>query len=342
MSEESLPRVAYVTSRGHSGSTLLELLISGHSRAFGMGEIKQMETRRDLMCACRSPVYAGCEFWGRVDAELEKRSGLRLEELNPGHADDETFVVHNRAIARAVAEVSGADLLVDSSKSLGRLQRLVALGVYDLSILYLVRRPEGVAYSNIKRERDWRRYSRTYTVSTMKTRAFLAERPFISVRYEELAREPRAVLEPIMGDLGLVFEEAQLDWSDHESHVVAGNGMRYSEDSVIREDLGWRRHLGLGRRIGVWWLTLPTRTRDRHLYLAHLPYWKGEGFEAWREHRRRLREKKWRRRRHRWMSNHPFLRRVNGVLRPLWRRIRPARSVRARSSFTAPGSKELR
>jgi hypothetical protein len=37
-----MARVAYITSLGHSGSTLLDLMIAAHSRTLNIGEVKSL------------------------------------------------------------------------------------------------------------------------------------------------------------------------------------------------------------------------------------------------------------------------------------------------------------
>ncbi len=316
---DTLPRLLYITSRGHSGSTLLELLLGGHSAVTPVGELKQLVRNRGSECRCHKPILTGCPFWGAVQEKL-RHTGLALDELDPMHRDPELFVLHNRALLEAVHSVAGTPWIVDSSKSLGRLRRLLDLEVAEVRVLHLTRRPVGVVASNLRRGRDWRSMSRNYTIAMRKTLELLQDHPSISVRYEELATRPESTLVRVMSEMGLRFERGQLDWATNEGHLIAGNAMRFSTDSSIRLDRRWAREIGLARRLGIAWLTLPARLSSPWLYEAHLPYWKGEGWEAWRTYRRKRVERIRRERRHRLLERHPSLRPAYRRLRSWWRR----------------------
>jgi hypothetical protein len=57
----------FICSAGHSGSTLLDLLIGSHPRAISLGEITQLPKNLalDSRCSCGAPVTS-CELWRTV------------------------------------------------------------------------------------------------------------------------------------------------------------------------------------------------------------------------------------------------------------------------------------
>jgi hypothetical protein len=318
VSETDRPRLLYITSRGHSGSTLTEMLIGAHSRVFALGEVKQLGGDREEGCRCGAGPLGACPFWSKVDALLRAEEGLGLEQLAVDHPDPEVFARHNLALVRAARKISGAELLIDSSKTLERLERLEASARFDLRILHLIRSPFGVAYSNAKRGRDLRAGCANYTLAMARTREYLRGREAIELRYERLARAPEQTLRDVMARLGLGFEPQQLEWASQDLHTVGGNTMRFTRDSTIRLDVGWRRGLDWRQKLHVAWWTLPTRFRSPWLYEAHAPYWKGTGFEAWRRHRRH----RARTRRRRLLERHPRAFRLATRLRHRWRGLR--------------------
>ena len=120
------PRVLYITSRGHSGSTLMSLLVSGHSQVVSAGELKMLSNPdpQRRLCSCHRRVPSECPFWAAVERRVKDKVGCALDQLLLlDGGDDLTFLRHNEALFRAVAEVSGNALIVDSSKSLPRLSR---------------------------------------------------------------------------------------------------------------------------------------------------------------------------------------------------------------------------
>ena len=64
----------YICSAGHSGSTLLDLLIGSHSRAASLGEISQLPKNLALntVCTCGQPVRS-CEMWQEAIGILEEK-----------------------------------------------------------------------------------------------------------------------------------------------------------------------------------------------------------------------------------------------------------------------------
>jgi hypothetical protein len=306
VSAHDRPTLLFITSRGHSGSTLTEMLIGAHSRVLPLGELKQLGSDRQEACRCGAAHILACPFWSKVEATLRSEDNLSLERLELDHPDPEIFGRHNGALLRAAQRISGATLLIDSSKTLKRLERLDASGCFDLRCIHLIRSPYGVVHSNVRLGRDLREACVNYTVSLMKTRRYLHGREVIELHYERLVAHPEEVLREIMARLGLDFEPGQLEWASQDIHTFAGNTMRVTRDSTIRLDTSWRRGLDWRQKLAVAWWTLPTRFRSSWLYEAHAPYWKGAGYEAWRRHR-------WyrtRQRCRRFLERHPHLHRL--------------------------------
>ena len=73
-SNQSDLKVVYVISVSHSGSTLLDLLISSHSTTVSVGEAKRYSpsSKSRPSCACKAPSVWECPFWQRVDGARHK------------------------------------------------------------------------------------------------------------------------------------------------------------------------------------------------------------------------------------------------------------------------------
>jgi hypothetical protein len=74
-----MKRYIYICSAGHSGSTLLDLLIGSHSQVESLGEITHLPKNISLntICMCGEPVRS-CEFWGKVFDNLENKTGFDI------------------------------------------------------------------------------------------------------------------------------------------------------------------------------------------------------------------------------------------------------------------------
>jgi hypothetical protein len=247
--------VIYIISPGHSGSTLLDLLVASHSRVVTVGEATNLSaSRRDpltMRCTCGSGTLRHCAFWAAVDAELQRTAGLTLERLDLRSADPRLFSTHNRALFAAVANVSGQRMIVDSSKSPSRLERLFGLDGLDVRPVQLRRAPQGVVYSNVKKGRSWIRYALAYGLHYVRADRVLKQRNFHRIEYESLATDPCATLASLMDWLGLPFEERQLAWRDHPHHSVAGNRMRLGPLSEISLDDSWKTGLSPLQKLGT-------------------------------------------------------------------------------------------
>lgn len=75
--------IVYICSAGHSGSTLLDLLLGSHSSVESLGEAFQLSKNISLnsLCSCGAPVRS-CVFWSRVLACLKERWGVDVS-ANP-------------------------------------------------------------------------------------------------------------------------------------------------------------------------------------------------------------------------------------------------------------------
>ena len=263
-------RILYITSRGHSGSTLLDLLISGHSALTSVGELKMLSSddRQRKLCSCHGLEPEVCPYWHAVQLDLVQRTGLRFADLRLDSPDPWIHHQHNLALYESVAAVSGCRVIVDSSKSLPRLRDLLQgqelYGGYELLPIHLLRGSLGLVHSYVKNgsvatRRDLALICYHYINNFFRTEALLRPRPHLFVRYENLARRPALELQRIMQSLAIPFEPDQLDWGRGPRRNIHGNDMRFRAGGPIRPDRSWRRGLSVGQILAVIWFTLPVR-----------------------------------------------------------------------------------
>jgi hypothetical protein len=252
-----------------------------------VGEAKCLVTRPDEPCTCGAATVFDCPFWEKVDAALRDEAGLRLRDIDIDSPDEAVFAAHNRAFFEAVAAVSGKAVIVDSSKTVGRLENLLEADLFPVVSIHLVRSPFGVVYSNSKRGRDWVYHTYNYTYAMMKTRRLLAGRDHLQIAYEEMVRDPRDAVETIMTRLGLALQPEQLDWARPGRHNIYGNPMRFATDSTIRLDTKWRKGLSLRQKLVIWWLTLPCRHEGTGMYERWKPLFEREGLRKWWQRKRK-------------------------------------------------------
>jgi len=267
--------IIYITGKEHSGSTLLDLLISSHSEVTSVGEIKVLSSGKkrstlkrieEKKCTCGVPKISDCTFWRHIDAKMIESDGLSLWDVDVYGEDSEIFKAHNMAVFNAVSEITGCRFIVDSSKNIDRLEKLLKAKVFDIRTIHLIRNLCGVVFSKMKKGRVLTKEAYNYTKKMMRARRILSEHDYFTVHYETLATTPRQTLSVLMHWLGLSFEEGQMDWPRYEHHNIAGNRMRFSKNNDIRPDTSWKQGLTTLQKITINLLTLPTRLPQTWLF----------------------------------------------------------------------------
>ena len=274
-----MARVLYLGGLGRSGTTLVERLLGELPSVCALGEIVHL-WQRDILdderCGCGAR-FSACTFWKRVgerafggwstvdvarvhalrDAVERTRHIPRLAKPSPEVLEYASFYTR---VYRAAAEVSGAAVVVDSSKHSALAHVLRWAGDIDLRVVHVVRDARGVAYSWTKTvsrpETDgideMTRYSpsRSALLWNAHNAAFglLARRgvPVHRVRYEQFLADPRAALTDLAAYAGVPVSGADLKFvgDGHADlgvgHSAAGNPMRFTVGRLaLRRDDAW-------------------------------------------------------------------------------------------------------
>jgi hypothetical protein len=218
-------------------------------------------------------VADACPFWRQVQERVIAAVGLPLAQLAlTDQGDASTFARHNGALFAAIAAVSGCDVIVDSSKSLPRLLRLLEAcqagtgSRFELLPIHLHRGAFGSMNSARKRGEELRRAAFNYSRMFFLTREGLRRQRALRVYYERLAADPRAEMARVMAWLSLPLEEAQFQWREGVRRDIHGNAMRFGSSADIRVDQSWRHQLSWRQKLGVFAWTLPVRLRSQWLF----------------------------------------------------------------------------
>jgi Sulfotransferase family len=293
-------RVLFLGGLGRSGTTLLERVLGELPGVCPLGEVVHL-WQRDLRdgdrCGCGTP-FADCDFWQRVGAEafggwhnvdVDRIIALRdavertrhIPALAAGRLDATEYAGYYTRLYRAAAAVSGARVVVDSSKHPALAYCLRQAADIELLVVHVVRDSRGVAYSWLKTvprpeadtvaEMTRYRPGRTAMLWNTHNCAFgLLPRygvPVRRLRYEELLDNPRGAIYGLASYAGiepvdLSFLHRDLDGFDHadlrRGHSAAGNPMRFTVGRLpLRRDDAWRQALRPGQRRLVGALTAP-------------------------------------------------------------------------------------
>ena len=164
-------KVLYIVGVGRSGSTLLERMLGAVPGSVNAGELNAIFSRvarQDQRCGCGEP-FSACAFWQAVGdrafggwgSVTERMADLQPRVVRQRYVPrlasgvtgatyrrelDEYLDVHHRLYG-AIAAVSGAEVVVDASKSTAQLFALRRIEDLDLRVVNLVRDSRGVANS---------------------------------------------------------------------------------------------------------------------------------------------------------------------------------------------------
>ena len=311
LAEPAPPRVLFLGGLGRSGTTVLERVLGELPGACSAGELVHLWQRGvldDETCGCGEP-FSRCSFWAQVgdrafggwDAALAHRMLelrtridrtrhvplLALPRLPLGRrtAHAEYVQVFSR-LYRAIAEVSGCPVVIDSSKHSSLAFCLRTAPGIDLRVVHVVRDSRGVAYSWTKEvlrpesgatEDLMHRYSPAGSSALwMGHNLFFALLGRLGtrtrlLRYEDFVAEPRRQVQELAEFAGLRAAEGPAFVDDSTvaltpSHTVAGNPVRFRNGPMtLRRDDAWRTTLPRRRRLLVQLLTFPLLGRYGYL-----------------------------------------------------------------------------
>lgn len=303
-----MPKLAYILAASHSGSTLLSMLLGSHPQITTIGEMKlSARAMGDLdryRCSCGALIRQ-CEFWQKVPEAMQPRgvdfdlacagtdyrgvpSRYAQRLLKPMHRGRLTETVRdialassaawrrqlpeihrrNAALASTVAELAGAQVVVDSSKVGLRLKYLLRNPELDVKVVRLVRDGRAVSLTYMdpadfadakdpsrraggmggdrKGERlpmaqaayEWRRCME----EAEHVLRGLDQSRWTELRYEGYCRDPEGALTRLHRFLGVEPGIQPKEFRSVTQHVV-GNGMRLDSTSEIRLDQRWREVL---------------------------------------------------------------------------------------------------
>jgi hypothetical protein len=307
--------IVFIGGCGRSGSTLLLRMLGTIDNHVPVGELSRIWPSyfvRNHLCGCAVP-FRDCEFWNavmddafggmnRVDVQhviaLQKRVEgwrhlpfLAWPKLRPPkyRRQLQEYAGILEAIYMAIQEVSGCNVIVDSSKLPTHAFVLAEIPGVNLKMIQLVRDSRAVAYSwlrpKIREEAGGKVvYMKQFNpihiaVDWIVNDTFLrlASRRF-SVRsvyrYEDIARQPRRTLVDMVTRLGTGDEAALSSVSDHAinldpDHSVWGNPDRFKHGHIaIRPDVEWQLRMPVFQRLQVGLITLPWLAKYGYLTRA--------------------------------------------------------------------------
>jgi len=302
--DENKLKVIFIGGSSRSGSTLLDRILGQIDGFFSLGEMYHIWERsfiENQLCGCGKP-FKECSFWQEVVKEafggfdkVDPRYVLRLRRsvermryipllsyrmLRPKgyqYRLSEYIEIWSR-LYKAIHKITGANVLVDSSKLPTHGFLLNALPNVDLYVLHLVRDSRAVAHSWQRKKRRpeiyWKeaymprfgilRSTREWVLSNSLIRILRKMVPhYTIIRYEDFVAHPQLVLTQVFKGWGLKVPHLETLFDGRAinlgvNHAVSGNPMRFEQGRIeIKLDEEWKKKMPSHKRIAVTVLTWP-------------------------------------------------------------------------------------
>jgi len=195
---------------GHSGSTLLGMILSGLAGALYIGEGDKVHYLGDMTKPLKKRACKicgdDCAFW----------NGFRWDT--------------SRGLYEQVAAHSGARIVIDSSKKpdwiAARAEELRA-GGHMARLIILTRDGRAVVNSRLRKypDRDAASQITEWMEQITAARALAADFPgeVLNLAYEELATRPEDTARRLAAFIGAPFNASMLAFSSREHHPLGGN-----------------------------------------------------------------------------------------------------------------------
>lgn len=301
-------KVLYIAGFGRSGSTILANSLGRVDGLFSAGEMNFIWKHaliENRLCGCGRPSQE-CPVWNAVfdeafggmnavDAEgvmASQHAGARtrhIPQMLTGRGRSslrsrmEKFLEASERLYRAVLDVTGDRVMVDSSKEPAYGFAIGMPPFVDLRVLHLVRDPRAAAYSWIKQKEQPDSVDREFmhqksagdsallwdawNVST--EALWRGERKtgrYMRLRYEDFIADPETHFQEILDFVDEPDAEPPLVGERQVklgvSHTVSGNPNRFDTGSVeLRRDDRWKKQMSARDRITVTALTAPLLPR---------------------------------------------------------------------------------
>lgn len=269
-------KVLYILGGGHSGSTILSLILGTAPEIFDAGEIKFFNEHKipnhpmwryiENVCMCGKDAL-DCPFWQRVESKFDRKLNIfhyssifekfnaLYKILSPFHrvsknnnANDD-YELLRAILAEARADNPSTNIILDASKSVARLMHLMSHSDIDVQVIFMIR--DGRAYANSYRKAYKKWFSRWMMqwiiINFLSLRYIRKEKiDFYYLSYNALCLEPEKHLSAMEERFNINLPSEYIELiNNQEYHVRAGNPSRteLKEFTGLQLEENWRTEL---------------------------------------------------------------------------------------------------
>lgn len=227
-------KVVFLVGAGRSGSTLLELILDGHSQIRGLGELNHLTGILDRSPPANERFCSlcgdDCDLWNRTyDVSVISRyfsSGGILS------GPRRSFLRRFKSIYAYFAAWGPEPILVDSSKNARWIRRALRPSYVWRKmkpvIVYLVRDGRAVVSARLRTHSNMtiEQVTLDWLTRIRESNRLFHEFPAASsyqLAYEHLAAEPEVAVRDLVRFLGVEYEPSMLKYWEYPHHIVGGN-----------------------------------------------------------------------------------------------------------------------
>ena len=233
-----LRKIIYIVGLSHSGSTILDMLLTTAGKAVGLGQVwtvlrEDPAHTRTRICSCGA-LAPECEVWGAVIDRL-----ARLP-------DDAVQRDRYQVVLDVVGGLYGEEVaVVDSSKHADYLAVLSEIPGVDLAVLHNMKdvRPFTIStLDNLARKGEGRplpekvfyQWYRDNRASYALAETLIGRAP-VRVMYEGLCLSTEAVTGRLAESLGADYIDIGATLNHGRTHIIAGNRLRLPESGKAKQ-----------------------------------------------------------------------------------------------------------
>lgn len=266
-------KVIYVVSGlGHSGSTLLNLILGTDKNSFSVSELKNLDhsfKKNNIYCDCGKTTLK-CPVWKYVINNVEEKNLLDNRDTmifqiktffkllfgrnyHFSKFDDKTQYKYILEKAR-INKSTKVNCIVDSSKNLKRLMYLSSLKNLDLKVIFLTRDGRAVHNSweklfSLNPNKIWFRklfhwMFKTYLINKFVNKN-ISNKNLIKLSYDNFAKNPDKYIQKINSKFNLSIDYNKLNKNINSQiyHNLGGNNMRKNKFKGIKYDQNWKKRM---------------------------------------------------------------------------------------------------
>ncbi|CAN5182759.1 sulfotransferase [soil metagenome] len=261
-------KIIYISGEGHSGSTLLDIVLGSQKNSFSAGELRFLPDKgikKRQYCACGVPVPE-CDIWSDVIKEWDEVRKLDLDsyiKIQNNLMSNRNFFKASRmlkdkpkpiqdllkdteSLYGIIFSVTKSDCIIDSSKAPGMIPILKELS-FDVTVIHLIRRFGHVLNSNKRQtkkdlkagiEHDVKPINtitvmRSWLLKNMLTKKYSKGLDYRQIKYEEYVNDLEDAISRIT-DYNSEFNSLLKNRGPfYPRHLVAGNALRMKDEVFV-------------------------------------------------------------------------------------------------------------